>query len=126
MMRSAAIFAFLGLILGACSDGDEATEGPTGAELEEAPYGPGVEIDRTYDYALYVHCGVEWARIDGTWWQTAPLNDGNANPPKGWGNPYHDGELVLIDDTSAMFAGPDGPIEFARTDRSDSPNADCE
>lgn len=55
----------LGLTLGACSDGDEPAGGPTGAELDEAPYGPGAEVDRTYDYDLYVHCGVEWARIDG-------------------------------------------------------------
>lgn len=126
MMRSAAVVALLGLTFGACSEGGRVAEGPTGAELEQAPYGPGAAIDRTYDYDLYVHCGVEWARIDGDWWRTAPLNDGNANPPEGWGNPFHDGELVLTDDDSATFTGPDGPIEFTRTDRSDSPNADCE
>ena len=126
MMRSAAIIAILGLGLVACSDDDGPAEGPTGAEMEEAPYGPGAEIDRTYDYDLYVHCGVEWARIDGAWWQTAPLDDGNANPPPGWGNPFHAGELVLLDDTSATFTGPEGPITFERTDRSGSPNRDCE
>ena len=126
MMRSAALLALLGLSLGACSDDDGPSEGPTGAELEVAPYGPGVELERTYDYDLYVHCGVEWAQIDGAWWQTALLSDGNANPPDGWGNPYHAGELVLLNDASATFSGPEGPVEFERTDRSDSPNRDCE
>src|SRR6056297_895372 len=126
MMRSAAIIAILGLGLVACSDDDGPAEGPTGAALEEAPHGPGAEIDRTYDYDLYVHCGVEWARMDGGWGQAAPLADGNATPPPGWGNPFHAGELVLLDDTSATFTGPEGPIAFERTDRSGSPNRDCE
>lgn len=126
MMRSAALLALLGLGLGACSDDDGPAEGPTGAELDEAPYGPGAEVERTYDYELYVHCGVEWAQIDGDWWQTEPLSDGNANPPQGWGNPYHAGELLLLNDNSASFTGPEGPIAFERIDRSDSPNRDCE
>ena len=125
VMRSTAVLLLLGLTVGACADGEEVAEGPTGAELSEAPSGPGAEVERAYDYDLSVHCGVEWARIDGSWWQTAPLDDGNANPPEGWGNPYHGGELVLVDDTSAIFTGPDGPIEFTRTDRSETP-VDCE
>jgi len=123
-MRSAAVLVCLGFMLGACSV-DEVGEFPTGAELNEAPYERGAEIDQTYEYDLYVHCGVEWARIDGDWWQTSPLNDGNQNPPEGWENPLHSGELVLTDDTSATFTGPDGPIEFTRTDRPESP-IDCE
>jgi len=126
MMRAVAALVLVGSILGACSNSDEPPEGPSAAETEEAPYGPGVEIERTYDYQLYVHCGIEWALIDGAWWQTPPLDDGNANPPEGWGNPYDEGELTLIDDMTATYAGPDGPVEFKRTERTDSPRTPCE
>ena len=83
------------LFAGRSSD-DGRADGPDPADVVyEAPYGPGAEVGVAYDYSLYVHCGVEWARVDGVWWRTEPLNDGNANPPDGWANPYHRGELTL-------------------------------
>lgn len=39
--------------------------GPDSDALAEPPYGGGVNVGTTYDYSLYVHCGVEWAQIDG-------------------------------------------------------------
>lgn len=81
------------------------------------PYGLGVEIGRTYDYEMYVHCGVEWALIDGAWWQSDYLSDGNANPPDGWGNPVDAGRLTLTSpDTASYAGGPDTSITFRRTD----------
>jgi hypothetical protein len=35
-------------------------------------------------YRLYTHCGIEWAKIDGTFWHAKhPLSDGSGNPPAG-------------------------------------------
>ncbi len=94
------------------------------SETNVVPYSCGVEIGRTYDLEIYVHCGVEWARFDGNMWQTERLSDGG-NPPDGWGNPFHTGEMVMTDSESATFAGPDGRIEFTRTDRKATPVTDC-
>jgi hypothetical protein len=48
-------------------------------------------------YQLYTHCGIAWARIDGTFWRaTKPASDGAGNPPRGWGNPFQNGTLTLM------------------------------
>lgn len=53
-------------------------------------------------------------------------DDGNANPPDGWGNPSDDGELTVIDDNTAEFlGGPDVRLRVERTDISEFPFA-CE
>lgn len=119
------------MALAACGDDDddaagsrpEVVEGPAQAEIDnEPPYGPGLDVGESYDYVLYTHCGIEWARIDGLWWRTTPLDAGNANPPPGWGNPYDAGELLIVDDTTAVYSGgPDVEVEFERTDIVEAP-----
>ena len=105
----------------------ETDEAPTDV-VEPPPYGPGVEVGQSYDYSLYTHCGIEWAQIDGAWWQTpAPLDDGNANPPPGWGNPFDTGVLEIVDETTAVYrGGPDSEVEFSRTEVAESPLSDCD
>lgn len=112
-----------------CDDnsvGPKVVDGPAQAAIDnKPPYGPGV-IDETYEYVLYTHCGIEWARIDGVWWQTTPLNAGNANPPSGWGNPYDAGQLRVVDKSTAVYSGGPGvDVQFARTDIVEAPFA-CE
>src|SRR4030081_3022594 len=69
-------------------------------------------------YRLYTHCGIEWAKIDGTFWRAKhPLSDGSANPPAGWGNPFQDGTLVFVTPTTARFGFPGGTVTFERTSR---------
>jgi hypothetical protein len=115
-----------GLSTGCASDQGVADPGQDPADVaNEAPYGVGVEVGETHDYSLYVHCGVEWARIDGVWWRTDPLNDGDANPPAGWGNPYTPGTVTLSEPDVAIFDGPAGTVEFTRTDIVDVPY-ECE
>lgn len=98
-------------------------DGAVCTDFTLGPYEAG-SVGVTYDYSLYVHCGVEWARIDGAWWRTDPLSDGNGNPPDGWDNPDHDGNLTLTSSNTATFDGPDGPIEFTRTSTSEPPGCD--
>ena len=73
-------------------------------------------------YRLYTHCGIEWARIDGTFWRAKqPLSDGSGNPPAGWGNPFQDGSLVILDPTTARFESTAGSVLFERTSRRQPP-----
>jgi len=100
--------------------------GEWGAEpaRDQTPYEKGAVVGNPYDYVLYTHCGIEWTRIDGVWWQTAPLNDGNGNPPKGWGNPSDRGVVTLVDERTATYRGANGTtIEFTRTQRVEAPYA---
>lgn len=126
---SAVLVLALGLLSGAC--GSDAT-GPPEGDLDELraaeqdrhpPYGPGAEVGREYHYELYVHCGVEWALIDGEWWTTPLLSDGHRNPPDGWGNPVDSGTLVLLDGDTAEYAGgPDATVVFRRGDGTARPD----
>lgn len=73
-------------------------------------------------YALYTHCGIEWTKIDGTFWRaTRRLSDGNGNPPPGWGNPFQRGTLVFLNSTTARFESAAGSVTFRRTARARSP-----
>jgi hypothetical protein len=61
---------------------------------------------RSFD--LYTHCGIRGTMIDGLWWEAVrQLDDGNGNPPKGWGNPTQSGTLTFYDDI-AVFATEQG------------------
>jgi hypothetical protein len=76
-------------------------------------------------YRLYTHCGIEWARINGTFWRAEPpLSDGSSNPPAGWGNPFQNGRLVFLSATRARFDSSAGTATFVRTSR-DSPPLVC-
>ena len=123
MLRSISVAALLCSVIACSEDNHRVAKGPAAADAaNEAPYGPGVDVDEAYDYVLYVHCGVQWARIDGVWWETRPLSDGNANPPKGWGNPYDAGTMALVDDDTAEYVGGTGvAVRFARTERIKAP-----
>lgn len=104
--------------------GEEPAGGPAQAQTENrAPYGPGAEVGETYEYVLYTHCGVEWTRIDGAWWRTTPLDDGDASAPDGWGDPYEAGALELLDGETATFRGGPGPdLVFERTEALEPPS----
>jgi hypothetical protein len=73
-------------------------------------------------YELYTHCGIEWARIDHTFWRARhQLSDGNGNPPRGWGNPFQAGTLTMLSRTTAKFASAAGTVTFQRTARTRPP-----
>src|SRR5579862_1886876 len=73
-------------------------------------------------YQLYTHCGIEWARINGTFWRAKqPLSDGSGNPPPGWGNPFQAGRIVFVSQTTARFDSAAGTVTFVRTSRRQPP-----
>jgi hypothetical protein len=56
-------------------------------------------------FQLYTHCGIRYADFDGRrFYADPPLDDGNGNPPRGWGNPYDNGTMKLIDKNTAVFS----------------------
>lgn len=55
-------------------------------------------------FSLYTHCGVREARIGNTFYAADhPLDDGQGNPPPGWGNPYQKGRITLPTPSTAVF-----------------------
>lgn len=55
-------------------------------------------------YSLYTHCGVREARIGHTYYLADhPLDDGQGNPPAGWGNPYQEGVITIPAPGIALF-----------------------
>ena len=106
------------LLTSCTTTGSNLADGPAAADLaDEAPYGSGAVVGRDYDYVLLAHCGVQWTRIDGVWWETDLLDDGSGNPPEGWGNPYDAGVLTLLGENTAEYSGGPGvTIVFERTE----------
>lgn len=90
-------------------------EFPTAKEREEAPYGPGVEVNRKYDgYVLYTHCGITHAEIDGSYWEADPMLGEGGNPPGGWGNPLARGTLTIVSNDRAKFVSDGQVARFKR------------
>lgn len=67
-------------------------------------------------FDLLTHCGIDELRApDGRWFERTggALDDGNGNPPDGWGNPGQAGRLVVADDL-ATFSDDLGHVEEFR------------
>jgi len=61
------------------------------------------------NFDLYTHCGVREARIGNDFYYASPvLDDGNGNPPSGWGNPYQMGTMTVLGNGTAHFSAPRG------------------
>jgi len=81
--------------------------------------------ERSVPYQLYTHCGIDWAKIHGTFWKAAHrLSDGQGNPPAGWGNPSQNGTLTFTSATTAVFKSAAGNVTFHRTART-QPTLTC-
>lgn len=115
MKRSNAIAVLAMLFLAGCGAGT-AHSISTSGRVVQTPEA------RAIPYQLYTHCGIEWARIKGTFWRAQrPLSDGNGNPPAGWGNPFQHGTLTFMNAKTARFASAAGTVIFDRTDRARPP-----
>ena len=131
----------VGLLLWACGGGappSTATPSPTpipasfrscSPQDQNVPCAQGVAAGKPYNYQLYTHCGIRWAYFDGRWWKASPvLDDGSRNPPRGWGNPFDIGSMVLSADDRARFtsaAGLTATFESLARDIQDYPGEIC-
>ncbi|MHC6219843.1 hypothetical protein [Arthrobacter sp. MMS24-S77] len=76
-------------------------------------------------FTLLTHCGIYEAKVQGSFFVAdQPLDDGNGNPPAGWGNPFQQGNMtvegqraVFRDDSghSVTFHERPGATSFLRT-----------
>ena len=103
---------------------------PVDAQRERLTVAATVPVGGAADFDLYTHCGINGIMIAGRWWQAElPLNDGQGNPPTGWGNPYQPGTLRLVDEETAVFSANHSPadaallpsVKFHRTTSTDYP-----
>jgi hypothetical protein len=95
-----AILAGAATVLTACGGGTPAQAAKPLAPSRTAA----ATVGSARPYALYTHCGIDEARIDGHYYEAVhPLSDGQGNPPAGWGNPYQDGTMTLLPPDQAVF-----------------------
>ncbi|GAA1311983.1 hypothetical protein [Pseudonocardia xinjiangensis] len=78
------------------------------------------QIGVTYEYHLYVHCGLRYARFANRWWA--------ANPPvdetfSGNSMNYLDGAMTLVSADAARFEWTDGRVDFVPSSRPPAPCA---
>lgn len=93
--RYALVLAFAAVAgLAACNSSGHAVRGTSGTPV---PTGTA--------YSLYRHCGVHEARVGDTYYVADhPLDDGQGNPPAGWGNPYQEGTMATPTPGVAVFS----------------------
>ena len=85
-------------------------------------------IGERYWHVLYTHCGIDGTEFAGRDWVAEPvLDDGNGNPPAGWGGPFQPGVMVLTSPDHAEFESREGQLEAAFRPRTpaDPPAPPC-
>ncbi|MET3922930.1 hypothetical protein [Arthrobacter sp. UYEF20] len=76
---------------------------PPAAPTSDVPTSPTPTAASGVAFALYTHCGIYEARVQETFFVADhPLDDGQGNPPAGWGNPYQSGTITVAG-PSAVF-----------------------
>src|ERR687897_84680 len=82
-----------------------------------------------YWHMLFTHCGIVGTRFAGRNWVAEPvLDDGNGNPPTGWGNPFQPGVMTLTSQDHAEFKSRNGELEatFRPRTPADPPAQPCD
>jgi hypothetical protein len=85
-------------------------------------------IGERYWHVLYTHCGIDGTEFAGRDWVAEPvLEDGNGNPPAGWGNPVQPGVMALTSPDHAEFESRDGALKatFRPRTPADPPGRPC-
>ncbi len=93
--------AALGLLLaGGCT---------TAEQSGRTPAGPAVP------FTLLTHCGIDEVQFEGRYYEAVtPLDDGNGNPPSGWGNPTQAGTMRALSPTEVEFRDAAGHVVVFR------------
>jgi hypothetical protein len=85
-------------------------------------------VGQPYWHMLFTHCGIDGTEFAGRDWVAEPvLDDGNGNPPAGWGNPFQPGVMALTSADRAEFESRDGRLEatFRPRTPADPPAQPC-
>lgn len=95
-----AVFAAL-LVLPGCGS---SMRNPRGGEASLTPRAAQATASEGTPYSLYTHCGIREARIGENYFVADdPLDDGQGNPPPGWGNPDQAGRITMPSPSVAVF-----------------------
>ena len=87
--------------------GTYASGAPTPAQ-PPPPYAK-ADIGKEYSHELFTVCGVGGALFDGRFWMAdPPLDDGDGNPPPGWGDHTTKGVMALVHEDRAVFTSNTG------------------
>lgn len=137
MMRTFVVAAMVGAFaLGGCAetspnaspDPTQSSSPPTASKTTPPPH-VAFPVGSTAKYALRVHCGVRYAVVDGSNWETdwRPLGvseNENVNPPDGWGDEVA-GTLSRPTSDRLVFMSPKIP-ETLKFRRSELPFPGCD
>lgn len=69
-----------------------------------------LRVGETADLTLYVHCGLEFNRVDGTWWQTE--RRGKNGAPPGFDDPFTEVRATRVSDSVVEVTHRDEVIVF--------------
>jgi hypothetical protein len=78
-------------------------ESTTSSVPSQTPANERLEVGATAELILFLHCGVRYATIDGTTWETSPRGGGSA--PDGWPERLTGTATRTTDDT-VVFSSP--------------------
>ena len=96
--------AVMAVVLAACGSGPAAPPTTPARSSTAAAATAAATVGVARPYQLYTHCGIDEARIGNRYFEVVhPLNDGQGNPPPGWGNPYQQGTMTLLSSAAAVF-----------------------
>ena len=103
-------------VLAGCSyfhDQEEAVKRVCGPDVEQVPWGRGVEIGHTYSFDVLTHCGIEWAYFNSHYW--VPRK--KMAVPSTW-DPIERGTMTLAEPNVAHFEGTSpGKVDFVPAPR---------
>lgn len=68
---------------------------------------PSLNVGESSPYRLYTHCGIVSVTANGHIYYAQPILSEGAAPP-GWGNPYDEGTLTMVDAHVVEFRDPSG------------------
>ncbi|MCZ9880328.1 hypothetical protein [Arthrobacter sp. B2a2-09] len=83
------------------------------APQSNVPTGPTTSAAPGVPFALFTHCGIYEAQVQGSFFVTdQPLDDGHGNPPSGWGNPYQPGTITVEGQRAVFHDGSGHTVTF--------------
>lgn len=74
-----------------------------GCRAPSEPSPEEVEIGTAYSYEMYTHCGALEAKFAGEYWEVDPTNAQQTNSSTSWDDPYQEGTMTRLSETSAVF-----------------------
>ena len=117
--------AMLCTLLASCGGTERVAEPVPGATSSTPPPSHSPIVIKSY--ALLTHCGIHEVTYQGKWYvrNGGILDDGQGNPPRGWGNPTQIGTLTILENTATFTDGEAHRETFSLRPGADTPLRMC-